>query len=254
MLEYVDLAAAKQATGTRIVVAGVVPSPWSEATKGMFRIAKLPAAIVRATPGDREPAAWTGVDNVPVVLHRKEPARTNAAAIVGLVARLAPDSGLVPHDPAARADAMGLVELLAGEDGLGWNGRLAMIHAGVTTNGARGFGQPVAGYLAKRYGYDGAEAYTRVHANVAAQLAHLDARLAGRDYFGGERPNVVDVYTATFLTPLFALGEADCPRMPAMVRQGFAAAAEELGALVPASLIGLRARMFEQHLAWPIEL
>src|SRR5580692_6416306 len=163
MLEYVDLAAAKQVAGTRIVVAGVVPSPWSEATKGMFRIAKLPAVIVRSTPGDRDPATWTGVNNVPVVLHDKEPARTNAAAIVGLVARLAPDSGLVPHDPAARADVMGLVELLAGEDGLGWNGRLAMIHAGVTTNGARGFGQPVAGYLAKRYGY-AAEAYTRVHA------------------------------------------------------------------------------------------
>jgi glutathione S-transferase len=253
MLEYVDLAAAQQATGTRIIVAGVVPSPWSEATKGMFRIAKLPAVVVRKMPGDREPAVWTGVDNVPVVLHGKEPARTNAAAIVALVARLAPDAGLVPHDPAARADVMGLVELLAGEDGLGWNGRLAMIHAGVVSNGTRGFGQPVAGFLAKRYGYDPA-AIPRVRACVAAQLAHLDARLAGRDYFGGERPNAVDVYAATFLTPLFALGEADCPRMLPMVRQGFAAAAEEFGALVPAALAALRARMFERHLAWPIEL
>ncbi|HEX4452123.1 MAG TPA: glutathione S-transferase family protein [Kofleriaceae bacterium] len=259
MLEYVDLAAAKEATGTRIVVAGAVPSPWSQATKGMFRIAKLPAVVVRKMPGDREPAAWTGVDNVPVVLHGKEPARTSAVAIVALVARLAPDAGLVPHDPGERADVMGLVELFAGEDGLGWNGRLAMIHAGIVSDGARGFGQPVAGYLAKRYGYDPAErsdvaARNHVRARVAAQLAHLEARLAGRDYFGGERPNAVDIYAATFLTPLFALGEADCPRILPMVRQGFAAAAEEFGALVPAALAALRARMFERHLAWPIEL
>jgi hypothetical protein len=38
------------------------------------------------------------------------------------------------------------------------------------------------------------------------------------------------------------------------MRQAFGAAAEELGALVPAELAALRARMFERHLAWPIAL
>ncbi|HEY1552141.1 MAG TPA: glutathione S-transferase C-terminal domain-containing protein [Kofleriaceae bacterium] len=253
MIEYVDLARAKESIAIRIVVAGVLPSPWSEATKGLLRVAKLPAVAVRSMPGDREAATWTGVDNVPVVLHGKEPARTAASAIVALVARLAPDAGLVPHDLAGRADVMGLVELIAGEDGLGWNERLAMIHVGIASNGARGFPQPIATRLAKRYGYVDAS-FERVRERFTAQLAHLSARLAGRDYFGGDRPNAVDIYTATFLTPLVPLADADCPGFVSVAKQGFTAAAEEFGPLVPAELKALRARMFERHLAWPIEL
>ena len=257
MIEYVELAAAREATGTRAVVSGIVPSPWSEATKGLFRIAKLPLVAVRSFPGNRELAAWTGVDNVPVVLHGVEPARTSWSAIVGLVARLAPDA-LVPSDPTARMEVMGAIEMVAGENGLGWNNRLAMVHAGLTTHGARGFSPPVAGYLAKRYGY-AADAFDGVRARVASQLGALAVRLAaqrasGHDYFGGARPSALDVYVATFLTPLVPLGERDCPGMSAPFRAAFAAAAEELGPLVDRSLFDLRTRMFERHLAWPIEI
>src|SRR5580704_34140 len=147
MIEFVDVATAKAATGIRIVVPAVVPSPWSEAVKGLFHIAQIPVVAVRFKGGDRDIAAWTGIDNVPVVLHGNEPARSNWSAIVALVARLAPGA-VLPDEPAARADAMGLVELLAGENGVGWNARLAMIHEGITTNGERGFGQPAASYLA----------------------------------------------------------------------------------------------------------
>ena len=41
-----------------MVVAGIVPSPWSEAAKGAFRLAKLPVLLVRSTPRNR------GVDRV----------------------------------------------------------------------------------------------------------------------------------------------------------------------------------------------
>jgi glutathione S-transferase len=253
MIEFVDIAAAKtRTTDIRVIVSGLVPSPWSEAAKGLFRIARMPIVAVRATPRDRELAAWTGIDNVPVVLHGDEPARSGWSAIVALVARLAPGS-VLPDDPAARADAIGLVELIAGEDGLGWNGRLAMIHEGIATNGARGFSPPAAGYLAKRYGYTPAIA-DGLRDRAAAQLAHLASRLAGRDYFGGERPSAVDVYTATFLTPMFPIGDAECPKLAPAFRSAFGAAADTFGALVPAELAALRARMFERHLAWPIEL
>jgi glutathione S-transferase len=252
MIEFVDVAAAKSRTEIRVVVSGLVPSPWSEAAKGLFRIARIPILAVRATPRDAELAAWTGIQNVPVVLHGTEPVRSSWSAIVALVARLAPGT-VLPDDPAARADAMGLVELLAGENGVGWNARLAMIHDGITTNGERGFGQPAAGYLGARYGYTPAVA-DGLHDRVAAQLVHLASRLAGRDYFGGDRPSAVDVYTATFLTPLSPIGEADCPALSPRLRLAFASAADVLGPLVPAELAALRTRMFERHLAWPIEL
>ena len=79
-------------------------------------------------------------------MHGPEPVRTTSAAIVALAARLGGPDAVLPIDPAARADIMGALELIAGEDGLGWNGRLAMIDAGLTTG--RGFSKAVAEYLA----------------------------------------------------------------------------------------------------------
>jgi len=207
---------------------------------------------VRAFPRDAQLLEWTGIDSVPVVLHGKEPVRTCWAQIVGLAARLAPGA-VLPADPVARADAMGLLELIAGEEGLGWNGRLAMIHASVTSNGARGFAPQVAAFLGKRYGYSTAIA-EGLRARVMAQLATLAARLGSRSYFGGEHPNAVDIYLATFLTPLVALTEADCPKLLPPLRAAFATAAEAFGALVAPELLAVRARMFEHHLPFPIEL
>ncbi|MEO6777344.1 MAG: glutathione S-transferase C-terminal domain-containing protein [Kofleriaceae bacterium] len=252
MLEFVETAAAREASGVRMVVSAVVPSPWSEAAKGVFRLAKLPVLAVRAMPRDQALVEWTGVDNVPVVLHGKEPARTSWSQIVGLAARLAPGT-VLPADPMVRAEAMGLIELIAGEDGLGWNGRLAMIEASLASDGARGFAPPVAAYLAKRYGYSAAIAQG-LRARVMAQLATLAARLGARAYFGGEHPNAVDAYLATFLTPLVALTEADCPRLAPPLRTAFAAAAEAFGALVAPELLAVRTRMFAHHLPFPIEI
>jgi len=124
-LEYVDVAAARGARGTRLVTSALVPSPWSEAAKGLFELAGLPALVIARGRDATEINAWTGVDNVPVLLHDDEPARTCWAAIVGLVARLAPGL-VVPHDPVARADVLGWLDLVAGEGGLGWNARLAI--------------------------------------------------------------------------------------------------------------------------------
>src|SRR5215475_6946319 len=108
-IEYVALEAARAARGTRIITPALVPSPWSEAAKGLFAIAELSALVVARGRDAADSIAWTGVDNVPVVLHDDEPARTNWSAIVGLVARLAPGA-IIPADPVARAADMGLLE------------------------------------------------------------------------------------------------------------------------------------------------
>src|SRR3954452_5250244 len=114
-IEYVSLDDARAHTGTRIVTSSLVPSPWSQAVKAMFEITKLPCVVVARGRDSKDIDAWSRADNVPVVLHGDEPPRTNWAAIVGLVARLAPGT-IVPEDPAARAEVMGLVDLIAGED------------------------------------------------------------------------------------------------------------------------------------------
>lgn len=252
MLEYVDLAAARERSGTRIVTSAGVPSPWSEAVKGMFAIAELPAVVVATQPRNGDVIAWAGgIDNVPVVLHDHEPPRTNWAAILGLHARLAPGT-LVPAAPAERAHMAGLVELVAGEGGLGWTARLVMIHESFATNGERGFPLPVAKYLAKRYGYGRELSIELLRERVGALFATLHAELRA-PYFGGERANALDIYAATFLTPLTVIDDSVCPQMLEPVRRAFAAARTHLAELVPETMWAHRARMFER-LGVPIRL
>jgi len=252
-IEYVDLETAKAASGTRIVVTSLVPSPWSEALKGLLAIAGLPALGVRRARDNQSVIdAWTGLDSVPAVLHALEPVRSSWAAIVGVVHRLAPDRGVLPADVAARIEAMGTLEMIAGEGGVGWNGRLAMIDASLTSEGSVGFPLPVGQYLARRYGHS-REAMVDAHARVPAQLGHLADKLHG-DYFGGAAPDAIDVYCATFLTPLVASLETECPSMSPTLRTAFESARTAFGSSVPAALIAHRDRMFERHLARPIVL
>lgn len=257
-IAYVDIPTARDAPGVRIVVSGLVPSPWSEAAKGLFRIADVPVLAVRRGRDGRDVTAWTGVDNVPVVLHDADPVRTHWAAITGLAARLAGADTVIPDDLEQRVRAMGLLNEIAGEGGLGWNGRLAMIDASITSEGKRGFALPLAHYLAKRYGYTPSAAATaraRVERQLQALADALRAQQAvGHRYLGGARVSALDVYLATFLTPLSAIAPEDCPRLEPAMRQGFASAHEAFGALVPAELWAHRAFVFQRHLGWPIEL
>jgi glutathione S-transferase len=247
-MQYVDLETGKSARGIRIVSSGIVPSPWSEAAKALFTIAKVPFVVVRATPRDPAITGWTGAHNVPAVFHDDEPVRTVWSQILALAARL---GDVLPRDLRERVTTTGLIHEIAGEDGLGWNARLMMIHAGLTTNGARGFAPPAAKYLAAKYGYD-AERIPAARTRSIEILAALGERLGGATYFGGENPDALDAYVATFLTPLREITEADCPNLTPPMRAGLAPAADELGPHVPPSLFALRARMFERHLEWPI--
>jgi hypothetical protein len=85
---------------------------------------------------------------------------------------------------------------------------------------------------------------------VRAQLATLRAELRG-DSFGAP---ALDIYAATFLTPLTVIDDTVCPQMIEPVRRAFTAARELLAEHVPAELWAHRARMFERHLPMPIRL
>src|SRR5687768_1472648 len=241
-LEYVDLETGRARRGTRLVTASAVASPRSEAAKGLFTIAALPAVVVPRGPLSPEVTAWLGgIDNLPVVLHDDEPPRTNWAAIVGLVARLAPNQ-LVPSDPAERVRVMGMIDLVAGEGGLGWTSRLAMIHASFASQGERGFALPIAKFLAKRYGFSRDLSADDLVSRVRTQLGVLRAALRG-PYFDGEQVGALDVYAATFLTPLTVIDDSVCPQMIEPLRRAFAAARELLATEVPDELWAHRARM-----------
>lgn len=258
MIEYVDdVAAAREARGVRMVVSGILPSPWSEAAKGVFHLARVPVLAVRWIRGEPETIEWTGVRNVPSVVHDDEPPRTAAAEIVSLADRLA-QGALLPAEAEARVRTFGLLNEIAGEGGLGWCSRLAIIEAGIASEGARGFPLPIARMLAARYGQPPRHP-GGIRGRVREVLALLEAELErsrarGHRYFLGERPGALDVYAATFLTALSGWTLEDCPKALPFLQKVFADLHEELGAEVPEALMEHRRAMFDGHLPWPIAI
>jgi glutathione S-transferase len=254
-IRHVDLETARVARGVRIVSASVLPSPWSEAAKGLFRLAGVPALVVRYARGDEATGAWMRAPNVPVVLHDDELPRASWSEIVSLAGRLDPSGALLPDEPGARARTMGLLHELAGEDGLGWNSRLVMIDLGLRTEGREGFPLRVSQYLAPRYGHrpgTGERAPERVRSGLALFARALAE--SGGPYLAGARPGALDVYLAAFLTPLSPLTEADCPGILPPLLHAFTTLQAHLGDAVPAELAALRRTMLDRHLGWPIAL
>ena len=252
-LEFVDLAAAQSARGVRMVVSGMVPSPWTEAAKGVFRLQGVPVRAVRSARDDAALTTWMRSHNVPVVMHDDEPPRTGWAEIVMLAERLGPAGGLVPPGREERVRMMGWIHEVAGEDGLGWDARLQMIEASLATGGAKGFPLPVGRYLATKYGYSPGCADVALE-RARATLAALGDELGEGEYFGRARPNALDVYVATFLTPLSDLPPEVCPRLSPVLRSAFGAAREALADRLPANLVAHRERMLARHLGLPIAI
>jgi hypothetical protein len=151
-LRFVELEEARQASGLRLVIATNVPSPWSQAALGLFDMKGLDYLAVRYRRTDEEIRRWTGARNVPAVLFDDEPPRTGWAEIVTLGERLGGRMSLVPEDDDRRVRMFGLSHEILGEGGLGWNVRLLVTHASLTTDGRTGWPKPVAEYLAPRYG------------------------------------------------------------------------------------------------------
>jgi len=257
-IEYVDLESARTAPGMRLVVAGLLPSPWTEAAKGLFHVKGIPIRAVRFRRGDDELRAWTGAHNVPVALYDDEPPRTGWAEILALAERLGGGAALVPGEPERRARLHGLAHELAGEGGFGWSARLVMIDGSLSTGGARSFPLPVAQYLARKYGY-APERVPRARARIREVLALLDAELArsraaGHAYLLGAELTALDIYLAAFLNPASGLSAADCPAMRPEPAAAFAYLAETIGDEIPTALAAHRAFVYARHLPWPIAL
>jgi glutathione S-transferase len=256
LLTYVDIETARAARGLRMVVASALPSPWSEAAKGLFHVKQIPALAVRSLRVTPELKAWTGADSVPVVFFDDEQPLTGWAEIIALAERLGGRVPLVPADPEARARLFDIVNELAGEGGLAWSNRLLMIDGSLRSEGREGFPLPVAQYLAPKYGH-APDCAAPARARVAEVLARLDralaaARAAGHRYLLGDTLTALDIYTATFLTPISGVTEAECPAMRTALRPAFTHIQREVGDLLSPALAAHRRFIHDEHLGWPI--
>ncbi len=255
MVEFVSVEECRAASGLRVVMVGMVPSPWGEAAKGILHVKRIPYRACRMTPEAAAVREWTGADSAPIAVYEDEAPRTGWAEILLLAERLAPEPALLPADPAERALVFGLGHEICGEDGLGWSRRLAGIHASLTRG--EGFPVPAAEYLAGKYGYrgDNGEAAER---RVVALLGWLAGRLhaqrdAGSGYLVGSTLTAADIWLATFAALLAPLPPEQCP-MPDAFRAAFSQMDDATRAALDPILLEHRDRIYAEHLELPLTL
>lgn len=241
--------------GLRMTVVSQVPSPWGEAAKGLLHIKGLDWAAVRLDTADPAQTALTGQQSAPTLMYGNEKPRSGWAEILLLLERLAPKPALLPLDPADRALAMGLAHEICGEDGLAWARRVQLVHA--SRQGAGGFKEPAATYLADKYEYSdkmGAAATKRVTDLLGMLSARLIAqRDAGSATYIGKGLTAVDVYAATVMALFRPLPHAQCP-MRKSPRDAFETLDAETEAALHPILLEHRDRIYAKHLELPLSL
>jgi len=252
---YVSVEEAIERSGLRMVVVGNIPSPWSEAAKGILHIKGIDWVAVRLAYDNEALKAWTGQRSGPVAFYEAERPRTGWADILLLAERIAPDFPLLPADAADRALAFGLSHEICGEEGLGWSRRLQLVEAGLKEEG--GFSRPVAAYLAKKYGYRqgiGAAAGDRVADLLNMLAARLKAQQqAGSRYYIGDTLSAVDVYSATFVGMFAPLPPEACD-IDAATRAIFETPDIRIDSALDPILLAHRDMMYVEHLELPLQL
>jgi glutathione S-transferase len=254
-IPYVSVEEAIAIPGLRMVVVGRVPSPWSEAAKGIFHVKRIPWTAVRLAYDNPALKAWAGQRSAPVAMYEDEPPRSGWKEILELAERIAPEPPLMPAGAEERAMAFTLAHAICGEGGLGWSRRLQLVEAGLSGRG--GFAPGVAAYIGKKYGYS-PEAGAAAAARVAELLTMLASRLkvqhaAGSRYYVGQELTAVDIYSATFMALLQPLPQDVCP-MDAATRSAFEFRDPLTDAALDGVLLAHRQLMYREHLALPLSL
>lgn len=257
-MEYTAIAEARAAKGLRLTLTGGVPGPWSEAAKGCFRVRKVDYIPVRQEGGEanEELVAWTGHRNAPTAMYNDEPARVTAVDMVNLAQRLGSGPSLVPEDIDQRITVFGLLNEIAGEDGLAWNARILMFKAMVDNMGEAAMADNP---MLRDYHYDVEEA-AQAPAKIIAILQRLSLQLrgqkeAGSRYLVGQQLSALDIYWACFSQMLQALPPEVNP-MPDYLRGVWgltATAIQAQGYEIDPALLEHRDYIFPTYLQWPLD-
>ncbi len=267
-LDYVSIAEARRMSGLRLVLgAYTVPGPWRESCKGIFYVKGLDYTPVRtANEGASDLAigmegsqseliAWTAQSSAPVAIWNDERPRSLWNDQLNLAERLAPEPRLIPADIEDRIRMFGLINELAGENGIAWSQRLLMAHGPLSTLPPDDESRPFWQALADKYGYTpaGAEAACR---HIAGIFGTFDAQLAsqksrGHRYLMGPELTAVDIYFACFLGLFKPMPPERCP-MATAYRPAYSNDDPAVEAAITPALLAHRDFVYERHLELPI--
>lgn len=254
MVDTVSIAKARELEGLRMVCIQGVPSPWTEAAKGIFRVKGIDHVLAQRAENEPADAAaqWVGDVGVPAVVHGRERVRSGWAEILLLAERLAPQPALLPAVPEQRALALGLCHEICGELGLGWSQRLVMIGVALGLRPGEGFPRQVGEYLAPRYGWtEGSDEVGK--ARVLDILGLFSRRLDGHEYIMEDRLTAVDIYLATFVNLIRPLPPAQLP-MADMIRQAYTSTDPDIMAACDERIRSHQERIYQRHLELPVRL
>jgi glutathione S-transferase len=258
-LKYATIQEAKTMSGLRLVLgASTVPGPWREACKGIFYVKGVPYTPVASAGQDgsqRELVEWTAQTSAPVAIWNDEPPRSTWIEQLYLAERLQPEPALIPADADDRVSMFGLINEIAGENGLGWQRRHLMIKGNVsnpaTDQRVKDFWQRFGGkYLFSE------EAAAAAPARVASILKFLAERLdrqkaRGRKFFIGDKLSAVDIYWATFAALIRPMPPELCP-MSTAFREMYTEKDPVVVAATAPSLMEHRDFIYSEYLELPV--
>lgn len=252
MSRFASIAAAREMDGLRMACLRGVPSPWTEAAKGIFRVKNLDCQYAAQSEDDADNAiaAWAGNSSVPVVAYQDEPLRTGWSEILMLAERLAPRKPLLPADFEGRTTVIGIAHELCGEMGLGWSSRNLLVRQGLADGPKAGFHPKIAQFLAAKYGYREDEDYA---GRMVSILTGLSERIAGRAFLVGDTLTAADIYWAAFSNLVSPLDEARMPMNPHM-RTSWEAVPTAIRAAASPELMAHRDRIYDAYLELPVPL
>lgn len=267
-IDYISIAEARTMSGLRLVLgAYTIPGPWREACKSMFYVKGIPyTCVVTADAGASDLAigmegsqseliAWTGQPSAPVAVWNDERPRSSWIDQLNLAERLEPDPPLIPSRVDVRVLMFGLINELAGENGLAWSKRLLMVHGPLTTTAPGTEGRAFFEFLGEKYGYTPARAAAAA-VRIAGILDALNAQLvaqqrAGRKYLVGENFSALDIYWATFCALLHPMPPERCP-MASDFRGLYCNDDPDIARALTPALLAHRDFIYEEHLELPI--
>ena len=251
----VSISEARELAGLRLVILEGVPSPWTQAAKGILQAKDAAYTLVRRAEEDPPGALedWTGQASFPAAMYEDEPPRCGWAEILLLAERLAPKPTLVPSDPEQRALMFGLAHEIAGEMGLGWCRRLELVDAGSKSDPPN----PMSAYLGAKYGgypESIALAKGRVHGVLRMLAERLDAqRAAGQRYLMGAELTALDIYWAAFSNLLAPL-PPERMNLADALRPMFTSEDPIVAEILARGLLEHRDFIYEEHLVLPVVL
>ncbi|MBX9605178.1 MAG: hypothetical protein K2Y51_03085 [Gammaproteobacteria bacterium] len=266
--DYITLAEARRRGGLRLILgAYAIPGPWRESCKSLFDVKGIPYTCVRcsnedavetdfgANGGHSELIAWTAQSSAPVAVWEDERPRSSWIDQLNLAERLNPEPRLVPADFEQRVRMFGLINELAGENGLAWSKRLMLTDQALANapegSPERAFWQTLGG----KYGYSPTAAAS-AKARMIEILHNLDSQLARQAarasrYYLGDALTALDIYSACFYALLEPMPAELCP-MATSYRPAYRNADPDIEQAMTPRLAAHRDYIYQQHLVLPV--